>query len=301
MSRFGVQQRVSEVMQYIWFNYLPKSAIMQAQFLPNLLRRNAMQQQLRKTAKADRLQRARKALVHHKRQRLHTRAGASNVDETADYYIQDNEDDSQGVSDSASGSSNSRTSSSSSDSAVEDGDQLESAKLNNVLTQGLLEAMHPQISVVISYAACVYLREAVLPGDLINWALSGQLPYLDMARRCSHLLDVEHPKLPPDVLRTSLRLTPLALMHLAQGLADSVHLRLPPVNAEALLLRAIKDIDVPKVSRLSCCCTDCAAFAYHRPAAHCTRLRHRHFISFNTRKYKHAYNQTPSRRDKKHR
>lgn len=40
----------------------------------------------------------------------------------------------------------------------------------------------------VCWLGCLLLRQALLPHDLLRWALSAQLPYLLMAQDCAALL-----------------------------------------------------------------------------------------------------------------
>ena len=49
----------------------------------------------------------------------------------------------------------------------------------------VLQVLPPEALLAVCWLACALLRQAVLPHDLVRWALSGQLPYLLMAQECA--------------------------------------------------------------------------------------------------------------------
>lgn len=58
----------------------------------------------------------------------------------------------------------------------------------------------PELLLVLLVLGCWLGREAVMPADVVRWALSGQLPFLDLPSRSHRLLREAPLDLPTAVL-----------------------------------------------------------------------------------------------------
>nr|XP_043610470.1 TATA box-binding protein-associated factor RNA polymerase I subunit B-like [Erigeron canadensis]XP_043610471.1 TATA box-binding protein-associated factor RNA polymerase I subunit B-like [Erigeron canadensis] len=103
-------------------------------------------------------------------------------------------------------------------------------------------------SLVFSFLACHLAREAVLPTDIINWALEGKLPYF------AAFVDIDKQMGPPTnacPLKSSLMFRPIQsistqkLESLAGIIAHSIGLLLPPVNFYAIASRYLNQLSLP--------------------------------------------------------
>ncbi len=55
----------------------------------------------------------------------------------------------------------------------------------------------PDTLLALCQLACWLLREAVMPADLLRWALAGCLPYLLLGDACTDVLAAARPHRPP--------------------------------------------------------------------------------------------------------
>eukprot|EP00879_Flechtneria_rotunda_P009276 GHRR01009711.1.p1 GENE.GHRR01009711.1~~GHRR01009711.1.p1 ORF type:complete len:399 (+),score=130.90 GHRR01009711.1:1416-2612(+) len=111
-----------------------------------------------------------------------------------------------------------------------------------------LQLLHPQVTLQLCFLGCLLLRESVTFYDIMSWALDGQLPFLELPRLCSELLSGDELlRLPVRCIQPQLMLEPLAFCSAAARLAAAVGLDLPPIAAEGLLMRAIKELALPQM------------------------------------------------------
>jgi hypothetical protein len=99
------------------------------------------------------------------------------------------------------------------------------------------------------------MRQAIAPGDILEWAASGQLPYFQLAaiaeEAAAEAAAAEGgapaaPPLPPVCVTPQIWDTPARLVAHTRALAARLGLpALPPANAEALLRRASLDLGAP--------------------------------------------------------
>lgn len=104
------------------------------------------------------------------------------------------------------------------------------------------------ISLAISFLACHIAREAVLPTDLIKWALEGKLPYLaafvDIEKSLSGV-SKPWPLSPKYLLRPQHVIGAWQLELMSGCLAKRVGLQLPPVNFHSISCRFLKQLGFP--------------------------------------------------------
>ncbi|CAK9136350.1 unnamed protein product [Ilex paraguariensis] len=113
-------------------------------------------------------------------------------------------------------------------------------------------------SLVISFLVCHMAREAVLPTDILKWALEGKLPYF------AAFVEIEKQLGPPSVacpFSTSRMFRPTQAISLqklestAASIAQTIGLELPPVNFYAIASRYLRQLSLPVENILpqACC------------------------------------------------
>ncbi|KAK9845891.1 hypothetical protein WJX81_005317 [Elliptochloris bilobata] len=97
------------------------------------------------------------------------------------------------------------------------------------------------------FLACWHCRETVMPTDLLRWAASGELCYLNMAEVVRPVREAAgEPVLPESIVK------PQGVPGLHAVMADAAHqakalgLTLPGINAVALLRRFIMELSMPQ-------------------------------------------------------
>jgi len=252
VERFGLPPAVRAAAQQLWLAHLPSSEALQREFVPSLLRRNAVRQHMRRAAKEQRQRKVR--ALHRRRRRSSGASSLLNGGASSEGTHSDSGGESSGGSEggdgaAAAGAGAATATATAGAGGEEGGAGLESGDagaLDSALAEALAEALPAQATLVCCFAACVGLRQAVLPGDILRWALSGRLPFLDLATRCAPLLRAAPRPLPMALTAPAVAMTPGVLCRLAHDLAARAGRPLPPVNAEALLLRAVADLDLPQ-------------------------------------------------------
>ncbi|CAN4120084.1 unnamed protein product [Withania somnifera] len=103
-------------------------------------------------------------------------------------------------------------------------------------------------SLAISFLVCHVAREAILPTDILKWALEGKLPYFAV------FLEIEKQLGPPSrscPISTSRMFRPIKtislqkLEYLAASIARKIGLELPSVNFHAIAARYLKHLSLP--------------------------------------------------------
>ncbi|CAH9085273.1 unnamed protein product [Cuscuta europaea] len=103
-------------------------------------------------------------------------------------------------------------------------------------------------SLAISYLLCHLAREAILPTDILNWALQGKLPYL------AAFVEIEKQLGPPSrecsfsssrMFRPTEAISSQKLESFAASIARRIGLQLPPVNFYALASRYLAELSLP--------------------------------------------------------
>ncbi|KAL8112007.1 hypothetical protein AgCh_019640 [Apium graveolens] len=113
-------------------------------------------------------------------------------------------------------------------------------------------------SIVISFLACHFLREAVLPTDILKWIFEGKLLYF------SAFADIEKEIDPPPkgcpisssrMFKPTQALSSQKLESTAAIIAEMVGLELPPVNFYAIASRYLRFMSLPadKILPHACC------------------------------------------------
>lgn len=121
-------------------------------------------------------------------------------------------------------------------------------KARIVWATSLKDRIPVAISLAISFLACHIAREAILPTDLIKWALEGKLPYL------AAFVDIESslsgfskpwPLSPKYLLRPRHVIGAWQLELMSGCLAKRIGLQLPPVNFPSISCRFLKQLGFP--------------------------------------------------------
>lgn len=103
-------------------------------------------------------------------------------------------------------------------------------------------------SLVFSFLLCHLAREAILPTDIIKWALEGKLPFF------AAFVEIDKQIGPPTnacPLSSSRMFRPIhaistqKLESLAASISHSIGLELPPVNFYAIASRCLKQLSLP--------------------------------------------------------
>lgn len=114
--------------------------------------------------------------------------------------------------------------------------------------RSLSKAIPLSYSLVISFLACHVLREAVLPTDMLKWALEGKLPYF------AAFIEIEKEIDPPPrgcpisssrMFRPTQAVSLQKLESLAATVAEIVGLELPPVHFYAIASRYLRLLSLP--------------------------------------------------------
>ncbi|XP_074295868.1 TATA box-binding protein-associated factor RNA polymerase I subunit B-like isoform X2 [Silene latifolia] len=110
-------------------------------------------------------------------------------------------------------------------------------------------------SLAVSYLACHIAREAVLPSDIMKWAIEGKLPYFGAFPKIRESIkQIERSHQRPSVicpLEANFMFRPLQsvslqkLESMAASIAHSVGLNLPPVNFYVIASRYLKQLSLP--------------------------------------------------------
>lgn len=101
----------------------------------------------------------------------------------------------------------------------------------------LRQSLPPHTTLAVTFLSCHVLREAVGPHDVLRWAAHGQLPFLDLelatrGQRAAAMAGLLEP-----ALAARLPSSPAHLARDAVCVALAAGVALPPVNADALVLR----------------------------------------------------------------
>eukprot|EP00775_Hariotina_reticulata_P011395 gene11395-11543_t len=139
------------------------------------------------------------------------------------------------------------------DAAAENGPARKSTRAADMmqpfqLKKLLWKVLHPQVTLQLCFLGCHLLREALTFYDIMCWALDGQLPFLNLPTLSRELAGEQLATvLPMRVLQAQLTINPLSFCAGCCRLADHLGLKLPAVAGEALLLRGVMDLGLPKV------------------------------------------------------
>ncbi|EIE19513.1 hypothetical protein COCSUDRAFT_83564 [Coccomyxa subellipsoidea C-169] len=115
--------------------------------------------------------------------------------------------------------------------------------------QHALQALNPDAVLAVSFLGCWYLREAVTPMDILRWASDGRLPVLSLPPLSAKLLQSAQEAdctLPPALLHPTGVMGVQELVAMAGQIGSRLKLRLPPVNAGALIHRYVQDLALPE-------------------------------------------------------
>ncbi|KAK9798522.1 hypothetical protein WJX73_007046 [Symbiochloris irregularis] len=110
--------------------------------------------------------------------------------------------------------------------------------------QALWKVLPPVTTLLTCFLACWVLREAILPSHIVAWALSGHLPYMDLASELAHVED--HNGMDLRLLHPSGLPHPSRLVQDATKLADRIQLALPPANAAGFISCFCSELSLPK-------------------------------------------------------
>ncbi|CAI9762339.1 unnamed protein product [Fraxinus pennsylvanica] len=112
-------------------------------------------------------------------------------------------------------------------------------------------------SLAISFLVCHVAREAILPTDILKWAIEGKLPYLATYVEIKKQLG-SHSKACPISVSRMFRpihfVSPQKLESMAADIAHKIQLELPPVNFYAIGSRYVRQLSLPTSKILSVAC-----------------------------------------------
>ncbi|OIT22164.1 PREDICTED: TATA box-binding protein-associated factor RNA polymerase I subunit B-like isoform X2 [Nicotiana attenuata] len=160
------------------------------------------------------------------------------ADEWADNVIHESESQTQGEIDSAMLSGSKKT----------EPHNLLGKRAVTIWHKSLHSIIPLSCSLAISFLACHMAREAILPTDILKWALEGKIPYF------AAFLEVEKQLGPPSracPISTSRMFRPIQSITLqkleffATAIARRIGLELPPVNFHAIASRYLKQLSLP--------------------------------------------------------
>ncbi|BDA43636.1 probable TATA box-binding protein-associated factor RNA polymerase [Coccomyxa sp. Obi] len=117
------------------------------------------------------------------------------------------------------------------------------------LKAAVWKALHPDTMLAVVFLGSWYLREAVSPMDILRWASDGRLPFLNLPALSAELLQSAHEAgctLPPSLLQPTGVMSVQGLVAMAAQIGSRLQMRLPPVNAGALLHRYVQDLALPE-------------------------------------------------------
>ncbi|CAA3008547.1 Hypothetical predicted protein [Olea europaea subsp. europaea] len=115
-------------------------------------------------------------------------------------------------------------------------------------------------SLAISFLVCHVAREAILPTDILKWAIEGKLPYFAAYVEIKKQLG-SHSKACPISVSRMFRpihvVSPQKLESMAADIARKIQLELPPVNFYAIASRYCRQLSLPTSQILSVACHTC--------------------------------------------
>ncbi|CAL8468416.1 g7956 [Coccomyxa elongata] len=117
------------------------------------------------------------------------------------------------------------------------------------LKAAVWKALHPDTMLAVVFLGIWFLREAVTPMDMLRWASDGRLPFLNLPALSAELLQSAQEAgctLPPSLLQPTGVMSVQGLVAMAAQIGSRLQMRLPPVNAGALLHRYIQDLALPE-------------------------------------------------------
>jgi hypothetical protein len=101
------------------------------------------------------------------------------------------------------------------------------------------------VSLAIVFLACHIAREAILPTDIVNWALDGSLPFLTAFQTLGQKAGVSWPLSPRMMFKPHGVLGAKRLEFMAALIAKRIDLDLPPVNFHAISSRLLTCLNLP--------------------------------------------------------
>ncbi|VFQ85946.1 unnamed protein product [Cuscuta campestris] len=112
-------------------------------------------------------------------------------------------------------------------------------------------------SLAISFLVCHVAREAILPTDIVKWALEGKLPYFAAFMEIEKQLGPSSRACPISasrMFRPTQAVLTQKLESFAASIARRIGLKLPPVNFYAIASRYLKELSLPveKILRQAC-------------------------------------------------
>ncbi|KAL2482397.1 TATA box-binding protein-associated factor RNA polymerase I subunit B [Forsythia ovata] len=115
-------------------------------------------------------------------------------------------------------------------------------------------------SLAISFLVCHVTREAILPTDILKWAIEGKLPYFAAFVEIKKQLG-SHSKACPISVSRMFRpihvVSPQKLESMAADIARKIQLELPPVNFYAIASRYCRQLSLPTSKILFVACHTC--------------------------------------------
>ncbi|XP_074287033.1 TATA box-binding protein-associated factor RNA polymerase I subunit B-like isoform X1 [Silene latifolia] len=128
-------------------------------------------------------------------------------------------------------------------------------RMANIWCKSLKNTIPLSSSLAISYLACHIAREAVLPSDIMKWAIEGKLPYfgafpkikesIKQIERSYNCPSVVCPLEANNMFRPSQSVSLQKLESMAASIAHSIGLNLPPVNFHAIASGYLKQLCLP--------------------------------------------------------
>ncbi|CAL5221234.1 g3386 [Coccomyxa viridis] len=118
-----------------------------------------------------------------------------------------------------------------------------------VLKGAAWKALHPDLLLVVVYLGCWSTRQAVCATDVLRWANDGALPFLSLRGLSNPVLEKANAsslRFPASLLQPTGVMGIQELMSLSAQTASQIHLRLPPVNAPALIVRFGQELHIPQ-------------------------------------------------------
>lgn len=118
----------------------------------------------------------------------------------------------------------------------------------------LSDSLPSALTLAAIYAACVWLREPITPGDLLDMCVLGHMPYRDFEGRVPGEPEGNAEELKEDceIARNHLRATfdhlptPRRLYELASHMAAVARIAMPPANMVALNGRFVEELGLPE-------------------------------------------------------
>ena len=216
-STFGCPAETSVVAAAFWFPYVRACGVMELDFDDPKTFRESSHVKLRpKTKTKTKTERAKV-----KKER-----------------VDDDDDDDDGDSANESSSSSSSSSSSDADDASPAGAERKRRR-KLTLRQLITSHLHPRVTLAIAYLACAWLKQPVHVGDLVRWALDGDMPYLAASARVHASLggDDELPFKGALVARCVPQ--PHLIATCAMHVSSVAGIALPPANVAGFVARCV--------------------------------------------------------------